>query len=221
MSLQDYIGLVNDSFDSFFYGKSLVLIPFIAALTIFIVGLLVATVLKILWIEIAKFLNLEKSFLKIDSYSSLVKSNKNLSVTELLGSLIWWSLVLIFLFSALKALNFYQIDLVLNQLLGYLPFAVVGGLYLFLGSIFAWFAFLLFSAVGTLTKIPGSITIARLVATSIIVFSVLGALTAFGISSEFIRYIIFAVLAASALAFGLVGKDLATDILKKARDTIK
>ena len=221
MTLQDYINLVTNSLSSYFNGKNSIVIPVIVALIIFLLGVVVATILRQLWVSIVKFLNLEKSLSGIEAYSSLVKASKNLSVTELLGNFIWWSIVLIFLLPALKALGLKEIDTVLGQFISYVPAAITAGLYLLFGAVFAWFANQVIFGVTQLTKISAATMIARLVSFAILVFSALLAVKALGVSEEMIRFIVIAAIAAFALAFGLAGKETASDILKKGKDLVK
>ncbi len=221
MTLQDYISLVTNSLSNYSDSKTSIAISIVAGLLIFLLGLVVASLLRRVWIEIAKFLNLEKSLSGIDTYSDLVKTSKNLSVTELLGSLIWWTIVLIFLVPALKALGLNQVDAVLGQLLNYVPAVITASLYLLIGSLFAWYAHLLILGVASLTKISAAAAIARLVSFVILVFSGLLAIKALGVNEETLRLIVMASIASTALAFGLAGKDTASDILKRSKDLVK
>lgn len=221
MTLQDYLNLVTDSLGNYINYKGSIGIPIVVALIILFLGLVVATVLKRVWVEIVKFLGLEKTFSGLDFYSLLTKTNKNLSLTEIVGSIIWWSVVIVFLVPALKALGINQVDQALGQLFGYIPIAIIAALYLSVGSLIAWFAYLIVLGVGSLIKVPAAGSIAKLVSVAIVVFSLLLSLKALGVSEEMVRFIVLGTIAASALALGLAGKDFAADILKKTREIIK
>ncbi len=221
MTLQDYINLVSNSLRDYFKGIGPVITPIIVALIIFIVGIIVAMILRMVWVEITKFLNLEKNIAKLEAYSTLVKTNKSLSVTELVGSLVWWSAVIVFVVPALKAFGINQVNQVLNHVFGYVPVAIVGALYLSIGALVAWFAYNIISGVGAAIKVPASGSIAKVVSAAVVVFSLLISLRTLGVSDEMVRFMILGVLSASALAFGLAGKDLAADILKKAKEMLK
>lgn len=221
MTLQDYISLVTISISNYSSSKSAFVIPTIAALIIFLVGLITASLLKSVWLEISKFLSLEKSLSRIKTYSDLAKVNKNLSISELLGSLIWWTIILIFLIPALKAVGIRQIDTVLANLFNYIPVTITAGLYLLIGSLVAWYSHLFILAIASLIKIPTAELVAKIIAFGILIFSSLLAIKTLGVSAENLKLIAMATIAAAALSFGLAGKDIASGILKKSKDLIK
>lgn len=221
MTLQDYVNLVTDSLGNYFNDFGGVATPIVVALVILIIGLVVATILRAVWVEITKFINLEKNIAKIESYSTLTKTHKDLSVTEVVGNLTWWSSVIVYVIPALKALEINQVDQALSNVFSYIPTAIIGVLYLSVGALVAWFAYLVVLGVGSLVKVPGAGSIAKLVSVAIVVFSLLLSLKALGVSEEVVRFMVFGTIAASALALGLAGKDLAADILKKVRELIK
>lgn len=221
MTLQDYFNSVTDSLGNYFTNQNSVVVPVLVALVILIVGLVVASVLRRVWVEIAKFINLEKALSGLNEYSALAKANKGLSLTELLGSLIWWAAVLVFVLPALKALGITQLETALGQLFGYVPSLVLAAFYLGLGAVIAWFAYLLVLGVGSLVRVPASSSIGKTVSFAVIVVSLFFTLKTLGVSDELIRFGVLGLLAASALALGLAGKDLASDLLKKVRDMVK
>lgn len=221
MTLQDYINLVTNSLKDYFRGIGPVITPIIVALIILIIGLIVATIIKVVWVEITKFLNLEKNIAKLESYSALVKANKALSVTELIGNLVWWSAVIVFVIPALRAIGINQVNQVLNHIFGYVQTAIVGTLYLSIGALVAWFAYTIILGVGGSIKVPAAAIIAKVVSAAVVVFTLIISLKVLGVSEEMVRFLILGTIAASALAFGLAGKDMATDILKKAKEMLK
>lgn len=221
MTLQDYINLVTNSLGDYFKGIGPVITPIVVALIILVVGLIVATILRVVWVEITKFLNLEKNLAKLESYSALQKASKTLSVTELVGNLVWWSAVIVFVIPALRALGINQVNQAINNVFGYVPTAIVGTLYLSVGALVAAFAYSIVLGVGGAIKVPAAASIAKLVASAVVIFSLLLSLKALGVSEEMLRFLILGTIVAATLAFGLAGKDLATDILKKLREQLK
>lgn len=221
MTLQDYTNLVTSSLSDLIDTTLTLIIPLSTALIIFLVGLIIAEIIKKTWFEIIKFLNIEKSFLKNESYAKMVKSNKNLSLTLGIGQILWWLTILVFLLPSLKILNFTKVDIIIGQFLDYLPAVATGGLYLFFGFVIAWLAYLITLAFGNLTKIGNALFVAKTIAATILTFSTFLALKAFGLNEETIKFIVLATIGAIALAFGLSGKELAADIIKKLKEQIK
>ncbi len=221
MTLQDFIKFTTDSLNTFSSSLGDILPNLVAALVIFLVGLIVASILVRIWMEITKVTNLEKSLSGIDAYSNLVKTNKSLSISEVVSSLIWWSIVLIFSVASLKSLGVAEVDATFAQFFNYLPRFISGALILVIGSLFAWYASVLINAVGTLAKLSAVNLVAKATSIAIMVFSLLSALVTFGVASEMLKLISQVTIIATGLAFALGGKDLASEQLKKLKDSFK
>lgn len=218
MTLQDYINLSQESINSFFSNLGPVAANIVAAAVILVVGLIVGSILKRVWDEILKAINLEKSLSGWSSYQKLIKSHDDLTITTLGGELLRWLAIVVFLLPAVAALGVNGSSEVLTKLLSYLPNVVLASLFLVLGFVFSWFAHRLVMAIGVLVDRNPSHLIADVAALAIMIFATLEAFMQLGIGADLIRLLIIATIAAGALAFGLAGKDSATDLIKKFMD---
>ena len=221
MTLQDFVRFTTESLNNLSKGLGALLPNIIAAIVIFLIGLIVAAVLVRVWAEVTKVISLEKSLSSIEAYAKLVKTNKSWSISEIVSSLIWWSLVLVFSIAALNSLGLKGIDAAFAQFFNYLPRVVSGSVILIVGSIFSWYAALLINTVGTLAKLATVALVAKLTSTAIMVFSLLTALSAFGLDSEMLKLISQVAIVATGLAFALGGREAAAEQIKKIKDSFK
>lgn len=221
MTLQDFIRVTTDSLNNLSSALGSILPNLIAAIVIFLIGLIVAAILVRIWSEVTKVINLERSLGAIDAYQNLVKTNKSLSITEIVSGLVWWTIVLVFAIAALKALDLQEVDSSFALFFDYLPRLISGALILVIGSVFAWYSASLVSALGTLAKLAAASMISKLVSLAVMVFSLLAALSAFGVNGEMLKLIVQVTIVATGLAFALGGRDAASDQIKKIRDNFK
>ena len=150
MTLQDYINLSQESINSFFSNLGPVVANIVAAAVILLVGLIVGSILKRVWDEILKAINLEKSLSGWSSYQRLAKSHDDLTITTLGGELLRWLAIVVFLLPAVAALGVSGSSEILSKLLNYLPNVVLASVFLVLGFVFSWFAHRLVMAVAVL-----------------------------------------------------------------------
>lgn len=221
MKLQDSINISSETIKNFSHALNLLWFPLISAIVIFVLGLIVATLLQKLWVEVAKLIGFEKSLAKLGNYQLLSKFDKSATVTEIVSSLIWWSTVLVSLVAAVEILGIKEVNTVFSSYLSLLPGFIIAASFLLVGGLIASFANLLIGAVGALAGFPMFSWVGRFVAAAIVILSVVLALQTFKVSSEMMRLTEIAFIASVALAFGLAGKDLAADIIKKLRDLVK
>ena len=218
MTLQDFVSTSNNTLTDFGQNLLPTLLPLFAALLTLTIGLLTAYLLSLTVAEISKLLAFEKTLQKISSYQLLLGENKEFSLTSLLSRLVWWLAILVFLVLSLQIGGFSQSNRVFDSFSEFIPKLVAGSLSLLLGILFAYLAGVLIKVFGTLSKLPMTSLFSQVVVAVIIVFSILQALVAFGVSNEIIRLMVIGLIAAIALAVGLSSKEAFIDILKKFRN---
>ncbi|MDP2671515.1 MAG: hypothetical protein Q8P13_03615 [bacterium] len=221
MTLQDYINLTQDSINNFFNGLGPTLSNIVAAIVIFAIGLIIGSILKRVWEEISKAVSLERSLSGWDAYQKLTKAHDGVDLTSFVGELLRWLSVIVFLLPAIDALGIAGGQSVLSAVMGYLPNVVVASLFLVVGFVISWFIHRLVMVAGVLVDKNPSHLIADVAALAVIVFALLGALQQLGLGADLIRFFVLAGFAATALAFGLAGKDTAAELIKKFMDRAK
>lgn len=194
----------------------------ILSLVIVIIGFLVAKVLEF----IVRFV---VSKLKINEYLSragfgkfLERANVALKTEEFLGLLTFWVVWILFWMSAFDVLGWSRINQFIEEVIKYLPTALVSGLIVvgsfFLGDFLRRVSYVWFKGL----ELKGSRQASELVFYAIVIFGIANALYQLGISREIIGLIIGGVVLsfaiAAGLAFGLGGQELARELLSRARD---
>ncbi len=197
----------------------------VAAIIIFLVGVLIATILRNIVVRVLNVLNFEKWLQNTGIPEALKKADSKLTVTSVLGELIRWVTVLVFLVPAIDRLGLTQLDSILRGLVNYVPSVIAAVIIITVGSILAKLAkdFVTVSAtpVGSQTaKLLG-----QLARWAILVFAILAALSQLGVARNLIEILFtgfVAMLALSGgLAFGLGGQETASEVLKKLREDLQ
>ncbi len=193
----------------------------IAAILIFIVGVTIAVLVKNALIKILETVNLEKLLSKTIIPEALKSVGTGVTTTSLLGELVRWFLILIFLIPAIDQLGLGAANEVLTAILLYIPNVVVAVIIIAVGAVLAKIArdLITVTAAGLGTQAAG--VIGQIGRWSILIFSILAALNQLGVATDLIRILFTGLVAmvtiAGGLAFGLGGKETAEIILKKLR----
>lgn len=184
-------------------------------LLVFAIGLVLAEILKKILISLFNFFKLE-----LIAKKTKLASEKEVKIwEEILGELLRWSVVILFLIPAAEVWGLSKVTIVLNQLLFYLPNVLVAVVIGFVGIIFAN---LVSDLVKHGMKTIGSTsanTLAAMAKFSIVFFTVLIVMHQLGIAQDLIRILFTGIVAMLALAgglsFGLGGKDIAREMLEE------
>jgi len=191
----------------------------IGAIIIFAIGIIVAKLVKMIIIKLLKIIHFDSATEKTGIKGLLQKGNITITPSEIISSLIYWFITILVIIAALDALGLPVVSDILNNIFLYIPNVVAAIVILILGLLFAS---LLASIVQTASSNVGLKTSEALGKASyyaVIFFSISIALTQLGIGKEVITatFIIAfgAVALALAISFGLGGKDIAGEYLKK------
>lgn len=184
-------------------------------------GIIIGWVLKKVIDTISDTINLEKSLQNLEFYQKISKLRDGMKLTDFVGELARWSAIIVFLIAAVSSLQIEGADMVFSQVFAYITNVVLASLYLIFGFVIAWFIQRAILAIGTLVGNHPASLVANVAFSAFVVFAFLQALMQLGVTAEFIRLIIISTMLAGALAIGLAGKEIATDLVKKATDKFK
>lgn len=196
----------------------------IAAIIIFLIGVLVAVIIRNLVVRLLNAVNLEKALANTGIPEALKKTDSSLSVTQLVGELLRWTVILIFLVPAVQQLGLSSLSDIINAILRYIPNVIIAVIIVVVGLVVARVArdFVVAgaSSLGTET----ARTVGLIARWAIVIFSLLAALTELGVAPDLIRILFTGFVAmvaiAGGLAFGLGGRDTAESMLKRIRDEL-
>lgn len=194
---------------------------FIAGVVILLIGIVVAAILKQVVVSIFKALKID-SFLKKYGVPEL---KEEFSWTNILGELVRWFVIIVFLIPTADVWGLPRITTVLNEFLVYLPNVFVAAIVALVGFVFARLAHdvVLVSARNVDTKTAA--TIATVARWAINIFVILVVLTQLGVAADLVRILFTGFVAmlavAGGIAFGLGGQNAAKDTIESVRKKLK
>lgn len=193
----------------------------IGAVIILLVGWIVAAGLDRIITQILKQLKIDSALNKVGSRTFFEKAGVDLQISELIGNLVRWTVLLIAFLAAADVLGLSKVTDFLNSVLVYVPNVFVAIGILLLGILAAhFFAGIVRGTVGAArvqtARLLGSIT-----KWVIYFFTFAVALQQLGIAAilidRFLTAIFFMLALAGGLAFGLGGQKQASDMLDDFR----
>jgi hypothetical protein len=151
--------------------------------------------------------------------TALTKANPTLSISKILGELLKWFVILVFLVPAVNTLGLGQISNLISSLLLYLPNVVIAVIVVTIGVLFANFAYDFVLATSISLDTAAASLVAQIARWAIVIFALLAALTQLGIAPSLIQILFTGIVAmvalAGGLAFGLGGRDSAAKIIAR------
>lgn len=196
----------------------------VGALLIFVLGLLVASLVKTAVIRLLNMAQIEPFAERIGLSKVMRGLNTQISTQEVLGELIRWTIILVFLVPASEVLGLPQLSELINGLVDYIPNVIVASIILMIGAVLAD---LLGEVIGGASAALGTSTanvLAAVAKYTVIIFSIMVALSELRIATDIINTIITGVVGmialAGGLAFGLGGKDTAAEMLESFKNKL-
>lgn len=215
MNVQDYINLSQTSVSDFFSVFVPIFANIVAAIVTVAIGVIIGWVLKRVVQEISRAVNLEKVLSAWSFYDRVVKSHDELNITTFIGEVLRWIAIIVFLIPAVASLQIEGANQVFSAVFGYLTNVILASLYLWFGFVIAWFIHRVIMAVGETVGTVPSHLVANVAYLAIVIFATIQAILQLGVTVDLIRLFVIASFLAVALAFGLAGKDIAAEWLKR------
>ncbi len=200
-----------------------------------ILHLTIAVVVVIIGFAVAKAIEFVVRFvverLKINEFLSsagfgkfLEKANVALKTEEFLGALVFWVVWVLFWMSAFDTLGWFRINQFIEQIIAYLPTALIAGLIvvgsLFLGDFLRRVSYVWFKGL----ELKGARQASEVVFYAVVIFGIANALYQLGITREIIGLIIGGIVLALSIAFGLAfglgGQEIAKELLTKVKEKL-
>lgn len=207
--------VLTTTINNAFASVALFIPRFISGLIVLLLGIVIATFLKQIIVELFKFTKFE---LLLRKYG-VPEARDNATWSNIIAEMIRWFVIIIFLVPTADLWGLGKFSDVLNGLLRYLPNVFVAVMLLLIGFVVARLVYdLILTSVHGLSKDTAR-TIAVIGRWSVLIFVFLAVLNQLGIASDLIRILFAGVVAMIALAgglsLGLGGKDVAREFLEK------
>ncbi len=194
---------------------------FIGALIVFIVGLLIASLLRSVLERIIRAIRIDVVLRKLGLETFLQRGGLQLDSAKFIGALVYWFFVIVVVLATSDILGLWGLSSFLNEVLFYFPNVIVAVLILVAAILVANFLRSLVRASVMSAKLHASKFLGTLTWWVVVIFGFLAALLQLGVATDLIQSIVIGIIAmfalAGGLAFGLGGKDYAASMIAKFR----
>jgi len=226
MVFTTWADVLNQSFQSLFYGLVGFIPNLVVAIIIFIVGWLIGVGLGRVVAQIVNSLRVDAALRAAGVERVLARAGFELSSGKFLGALVEWFFIIVFLVAALGVLHLDAVNLFLRDVvLGYMPQVIVAVLILLVAAVVAEAAGNVVSGSARAAQLHAAGFLGTVARYAIWVFAILAALAQLQVATAFVQTlftgIVIAVALAVGLAFGLGGQTAAARWLEDIRTEIK
>lgn len=183
------------------------------AILIFLIGWFLAKLIETIVVKVLKAVKIDMASDKSGITNVLAQGEIRITLSELLGGIVYWLVMLVVIVTVLNALNLTVAANLLTRLVEYVPNILAAVFVLVLGSFLANFVSAVVRTSAANAGVANARMLAQIAQTVIVIFSVIIAVEQLNIATAFIALAVNIILAAIglglALAFGLGCKDIA------------
>jgi hypothetical protein len=222
--IQNWSIITLEALQTAWQGFLLFLPKLIGAIIVFIVGWFVSVGIGKLIAEILKRLKLDRFFERTGWKEALEKAELKVTVSEFIGAIFKWILVIVFLLASVEILGLVQFAEFLRRIIWWLPNLIVAVAIFVVATIVAEILEKIIKASVKKMEISYIGFLGTLVKWAIYIFAGLAILLQLGVTPTIINTLIFGLIGtlslALGLAFGLGGKDAAAKLIEDLKRRI-
>ena len=197
----------------------------VSVILILIVGWILAMLMQKVVTRFLKLARLDTVSEKIGIANILTKGDINYTLSEIIGVLIYWLIMLVVMLAAVNALQLTVAAQLLNQVILYIPNVIASVFILVLGIFFASIVANTVRTTAANAGVQQARTLGQFTQVIIIIFTIVESLNQLKIDTTVIQLFVKAVLAALALgvglAIGLGCKEMAGKYVQQLVDSFK
>ncbi len=197
----------------------------VGAIVILIVGWLLAKLLESVVVRVLKAIHLDTASDKAGIANVLAQGDIKLTLSELIGAVIYWLVALVVIATALGTLNLTVASELISRLVEYVPNILAAIFILIIGAFLGNFVSTVVRTAASNAGIEGAKLLSKMTQTVIIIFAVVVAIEQLKIASALIvlsvNIILISIGIGLALAFGLGCKDIAGKYVQQVIDGLK
>lgn len=224
--MQTWSDVLVGSFQQLWGGIISFIPKLIIALIIFIAGWIIAVALGRLVSQIIRAFKVDRALQAIGAEATLLKAGFKLDSGAFIGGLVRWFFIVVFLVASVDVLGLSEVNYFLRDVvLLYLPNVIVAALILVVAAFIADVVKRIVVGSAKAAEAPSAAMMGGVVKWAIWVFAILAALYQLGIAGVFAQTIFTGFVAmlaiAGGLAFGLGGKDAASQYVERLKKDIK
>jgi hypothetical protein len=221
---QDWYLITYESLLDLWRGFLKFIPSLLAAIIIFIIGWLIAEAIGKIVSRILKVLKIDQIFERANWREALETAEIKVNISEFIGGICKWVLVIVFLSIAVEILGLAQFALVLDRLIVWLPNVVIAVVVFVVAVIIADILNRLIRASVNKMGIKYGGFLGAIVRWAIYIFAGLAILLQLGVAPTIIQSIVIGFVGmlalALGLAFGLGGKDAAAKLIEDLKRKI-
>jgi len=215
--MPDYVDVLRTGFVDLWVSAMLFLPQLLFAIVIFLLGLIIASVLKTAIIRLIRFIKVDELMDRLDVKSMFTRAGIKIDVAEIFGFLIKWLVIFLALIASADSLGWTEVTDFLTLVVEYIPNVLVAVIILLVGFLLGNFVQDLIKGAVKMANISSAAFLSAIAKWSIIVFSFMAALIQLGIAGSLIQTLFTGFVAmlalAGGLAFGLGGREHASKVL--------
>jgi hypothetical protein len=196
----------------------------VGAIIVFLLGLLIASVLRKVVVKVVEILKLDELAKKFELRQSLERYGLRLHIGNLLGWIVKWFIIIVALIATTDILGWDQVTDYLKDVVGYIPNVIIAVVILLAGIILANFVQRVVKSAVEAAKLESAGFLSGIARWAILVFTFMAALVQLQIAEGLIQILFTGLVAmlalAGGLAFGLGGREHASRVLDRLRRDI-
>ena len=196
----------------------------LGAILVFLVGVVVAHILRTVVVKVIKLLRVDALAKKLEITSQFERAGLRLHIGGLLGWIVKWFFIIIALIAATDILGWDQVTDYLSQVVLFIPNVIIAVIILLAGILLGNFVQNVVKSSVEAAKLESADFLSGVAKWAILVFTFMAALVQLDIAPELIRVLFTGLVAmlalAGGLAFGLGGKDHAHKFLNRLKKDI-
>ncbi|MCD6500574.1 hypothetical protein J7K42_00975 [bacterium] len=223
--VQDWTTVTLQALQNLWQGFLNFLPKLIGAIVVFVIGWFIAVWIGKLVAEILRRLRVDRIFEKSKWDEALAKAEFKMKVSDFIGGIVKWVLVIVFLLAAVEILGLTQFAAFLRAIVMWLPNLVVAAAIFVVAVIVADIAEKLVRAIVGKMNVGYVKMIGSIVKWAVWIFAILAILNQLGVAPDIVRILITGfvalVVVSCSLAFGLGGKDMAREVIENWRNKLK
>lgn len=193
----------------------------IGAVVVFALGWAIAVALGKIVSNMLAGLKLDEGLGKLGMQEGLARAGLSLNTAAFIGGLFRWVLVIVFLLTAANILQLAGVTAFLQEVLLYVPNLIVAVIIIVAVTLLARLIEKITHASMETAKLRGGDTMGSIAKWAVLVFGYLAAVQQLGVAEDIINIFVTGFVAMVALsggiAFGIAGKDFASDVLKRVK----
>ena len=197
----------------------------IAAAVIFVIGWIIGMILAKVIEQVVDVLRIDDALKSAGVTEAVKDAGFNLNAGRLLGGLVKWFVIIVFLVASLEVLGLVRVTTFLQQVvLLYLPQVIVAVLIIILAAVVADIVKNIVTGSARAAGVRQANMAGAVAKWAIWIFAVLAALNQLGVAAAFWQTLFTGIVVALSLAFGLAfglgGKEAAARTIERMRDEV-